>query len=59
MTLNLLSIIQTKSLRNVFLTMRLGVSIHSVMTKHVGDISVGERQQPKVHHCGFYWPTLF
>ena len=37
----------TKSLEGVSLTMRLEVSFHPVMTKHVGDISVVKRQQPK------------
>jgi len=47
MTLTCLSIILTKSLGAVFPTMRLGVPFHSIMTKHVGGISVVRRQQLK------------
>jgi len=58
-TLTCLSILLTKSLGGVFLTIRLGVSFHSIMTKHVGDILVGERKQLKFSNVVFYHLTLF
>jgi len=44
MTLTCLSIVHTKSLEGVSLTMRLGVSFHSIM---IGNILVVKTQQPK------------
>jgi len=53
MTLTCLSTVLTKCLEDVFLTRRLGVSFHSVMTKHVGGISVVKREQPKSFNVVF------
>ena len=53
MTLTYLNTVLTKSLEGVSLTMRLGVSFHSVMTKHVWGISVVKRQQPKSFNVVF------
>ena len=53
MTLTSLSTILAKSLEGVSLTMRLAVSFHSVMTKHVWGISVVKRQQPKSFNVVF------
>jgi len=53
MILTCLSTGLTKSLEGVSLIMRLGVSFHSVMTKHVRGISVVKRQQPKFFNVVF------
>ena len=53
-----LSIVLTKFLGGVCLTMRLEVSSHFVMAKHVG-VFQWEENAAKFLKCDFYWPTLF